>query len=129
MDAQGQKGIVGQLACLGTVGSVGTRETSGPQDPKETRVILWWWRGRQEHGAARGSKACSERRAQGVNKERRVPWASLGHVAPVGRRERLEHRESLESRASLAVMASLGPGETRGTWDPWACVASRVSGA
>lgn len=56
MGAQGQKGIVGQQACLGTAGSVGTRETLELRDPKETRVTLWWWRGRLEHGAARGSR-------------------------------------------------------------------------
>lgn len=118
-----------------------------------------------------------------MNKERRAPWASLGHAAPVGRRYEAgqplcwvcwwhhaltcpdrclclpqgevgapgEPGEPVRScvcasatpvqgrsrpwsccvlshRASLAVMASPGPGETRGTWDPWACVASRWVG-
>lgn len=64
-----------------------------------------------------------------MNKERRAPWVSLGHVALVGRRERLEHQESLGSRVSLAATGSPGPGGRKGTWDPWACVASRVTGA
>lgn len=56
MGAQGWQVTAGQWACLGTEESVGTRETSGPWGPKETRVIPLWWRVLLGREAAKGSR-------------------------------------------------------------------------